>query len=207
VVQTGPQRAHTECVYEKWAEAGAGIVIRSLLHTADGGRTWDTIQTPHTTEEDPAGNNYGNGYTGMSGDGSNPQWIHEQVNLGAYAGQPVLLRFEYITDGAIHGAGLVLDDVSILELDYRDGFEIDDPAWEAAGFVRTDNVLPQEYVIQLIELGNKPRVRHLPLNTQGQARWHVPLDDETGEAILVVSAVTPVTLESASYAYQVVPAQ
>ena len=175
--------------------------------STDGGKTWDTIKTPHTTSDNPAGNNYGNGYTGMSGGGSGPEWIHEQVDLGAYAGQAVLIRFEYITDGAIHKAGLVLDDFSIPELGYQDGFETDDPAWEPAGFVRNDNVLPQKFAVQLIELGAKPRVRQLSLNEYGQARWHIPLDDETTEAVLIVSGVTPVTLEAASYAYQVVPAQ
>ena len=178
-----------------------------LAVSTDGGKTWETVQTPHTTGDDPTGNNYGNGYTGMSGSGSSPEWIHEQADLGAYAGQPVLIRFEYITDGAIHKAGLVLDDFSIPELGFQDGFEADDPAWEPAGFVRNDNVLPQEFAVQLIELGAKPRVRQLSLNEQGQARWHIPLDAETTEAVLIVSGITPVTLEAASYAYQVVPTQ
>ncbi len=193
--------------YWLWYDIEEGWDYAYLELSTDGGKTWETLQTPYTTEENPAGNNYGHGYTGMSGDGSSSEWIHEQVNLNAYAGQFVLLRFEYVTDGAIHNAGLVLDDLSILELNYYDGFESEDTTWEAAGFVRSDNVLPQEYQIQLIELGDKPRVRQLSLNVQGQARWQVPLDNETGEAILVISAVTPVTLESASYAYQVVPAE
>jgi len=174
-----------------------------LQVSTDGGRTWDTISTPHTTDEDPAGNNYGHGYTGKSGGGQTPQWIHEQVDLSAYANRPVLIRFEYITDGAIHETGLVLDDFSIPELGFEDGFEAPDPAWEAAGFVRNDNVLPQKFIIQLIELGVKPRVRQLPLNEQALARWEIPLDSEMNEAVLVISGVTPVTLETASYAYQI----
>ncbi len=173
--------------------------------SSDGGRTWDTIQTAHTRQENPAGNNYGHGYTGTSGDEDTPQWIREQVDLGPYAGQSVLIRFEYITDGAIHHAGLALDDFSIPELGYQDGFEARDPSWEAAGFVRHNNVLPQRFIVELIELGAKPRVRRLPLNDLGNARWRIPLSYERDEAILVISGVTPLTLETASYTLQVLP--
>jgi immune inhibitor A len=173
--------------------------------SSDGGRTWDTIPTAHTSQENPVGNNYGHGYTGVSGEEDTPQWIHEQVDLGAYAGQSVLVRFEYITDGAIHHTGLVLDALSIPELGYRDGFEAHDPAWEAAGFVRHNNMLPQRFMVQLIELGAKPRVRRLPLSDLGHARWRIPLSDERNEAILVISGVTPVTLETAPYAIRVLP--
>jgi len=171
--------------------------------STDSGRTWDTIQTPHTTDTDPSGNNYGHGYTGTSGGDSEPQWIREQVELSTYSGQRLLVRFEYVTDGAISESGLVLDDFSIPELEYEEDFEEDDPAWEASGFVRNSNVLPQHFVVQLVELGAKRRVRRLPLNAQGRARWNIPLDQDTNEIVLIISAVTPVTSEPASYAYRV----
>jgi len=188
--------------YWLWYDVEEGWDYAYLEVSGDGGRTWDTIQTPHTTNENPAGNNYGHGYTGVSGGGGTPRWIHEQVDLSYYAGRPALIRFEYITDGAIHETGLVLDDLSIPELSYEDGFESDDPAWDAAGFVRNNNLLPQKFIIQLYELGPKPRIRQLPLNQQGRARWKIPFGDELNEAVLVVSGATPVTLESASYAYR-----
>ena len=194
------------CDYWLWYDIEKDWDYAYLQVSTDGGRTWNIIQTPHTTGKDPTGNNYGYGYTGMSGNDSDPQWIHETIDLSAYARQSILLRFEYITDGAINRAGLVLDDFSIPELNYQDGFEIDDSEWKTAGFVRSDNVLPQKFIVQLIELGAKPLVRQLPLNKQ-KAEWQIPLDDETSEAILIISGLCPVTLETASYAYQIVPGQ
>jgi immune inhibitor A len=191
--------------YWLWYDVEEDWDYAYLEVSSDDGRTWDTIQTAHTSEENPAGNNYGHGYTGRSGGEDTPQWIHEQVDLSAYAGQSVLIRFEYITDGAIHHPGLALDDFSIPELGCQDGFEAHDPAWQGAGFVRSSNVLPQRFALQLIELGAKPRVRELPLNDLGHARWRIPLNQEMDEAILIISGVTPVTLETASYAFQVVP--
>ncbi len=37
VVQTDPQREHLACIYDGWEERDGAIVIRSTLHTADGG--------------------------------------------------------------------------------------------------------------------------------------------------------------------------
>ena len=171
--------------------------------STDDGRTWDTIQTPHTTDSDPMGNNYGHGYTGTSGGGDIPRWVHERIDLSAYAGQRVLLRFETITDGAIHKQGLVIDDLAIPELNFQDGFEVSDPAWEAAGFVRSENSLPQVFSVQLIELGIKPCVQRLQLDERGTARWQISLGAEMNQAVLIVSGVTPITLELAPYTYQV----
>lgn len=193
--------------YWVWYEIEKDWDYAYLEVSIDGGRNWDTIQTPHTTDENPTGNSFGHGYTGVSGGETEPQWIHEQVDLSAYAGQPALIRFEYITDGAIHETGLVLDALSIAELGFEDGFEEQDGSWEAAGFVRHDNVLPQKFVVQLLELGSQPQIRRLPLNEQGRARWNIPLSEEMPEAVLIVSGLTPVTLKVASYAYQVFPGQ
>ncbi len=189
--------------YWLWYDIEEGWDYAYLEISTDDGRTWSTIRTSRTTAENPAGNNYGHGYTGRSGGGATPVWVHEQVDVSAFAGQPVLVRFEYITDGAIHQAGLALDDFSIPELGFEAGFEQDDPAWLAAGFIRNPNVLPQQFVIQLIELGDKPRVQRLPINEQGFARWRIPLSSDVSQAILIVSGITPVTLEPASYAFSI----
>lgn len=191
--------------YWLWYEIEEDWDYAYLEISVDGGRSWDTIQTRYTRQKNPTGNNYGHGYTGVSGSGAGPQWVHEQVDLSAYAGRPVLLRFEYVTDGAIHSTGMVLDDLSIIELGYHDNFEATDPAWEAAGFVRNNNRLPQRFLIQLIELGTEPQVSSLFLDERGHARWRIPLSQERNEAILAVSGATPVTLEMASYDIEIVP--
>ena len=125
------------------------------------------------------------------------------MDLSDYAGQRILLRFEYITDGAIHEAGLALDALSIPELDYSDDFESEDAAWETAGFVRSSNVLPQEFILQLLELGKKPRVQQLQLDSDQQGSWSIPLSSEMNKAVLIVSGATPVTLQLAQYAYRI----
>ena len=108
--------------------------------------------TPSGTADDPVGNSYGWGFTGASG--SSPQWIHENVDISQLAGKKAQLRFEYITDAGVNGEGFLIDDVSIPEIDYAADFESDDGGWQADGFVRIDNVLPQTFGLTLISVGN-----------------------------------------------------
>ena len=175
--------------------------------SADDGATWQILATPHTSNRNPTGNSYGPGYTGRSGGGEVPRWIHEQIDLGAFAGRPILVRFEYITDDAMQRPGMILDALSIPELGYSDSLESQFSDWEAAGFVRHNNVLPQLFIVQLIELGEKPRVSRLPIDGRGIGRWEIPLGNDLGEAVVIISGATPITVEPAAYAYQVVPVE
>jgi immune inhibitor A len=174
--------------------------------SADGGATWKILPTPHTSDENPTGNSYGPGYTGKSGGGAVPQWVHEEVDLSGYAGAPMVVRFEYITDDAMKRPGFVLDAMLVPELGYADSFEGDASDWEAGGFVRHNNVLPQIFVAQLIEVGAKPRVVGLPIGEEGTGRWEIPLGGDVEEAVVVISGVTPITLEPAAYAVRILPA-
>ena len=189
--------------YQVWYDIEEDWDYAYVEVSTDDGLTWDILPTPHTSDSNPTGNSYGAGYTGVSGGNSSPAWIHEQVDLSDYAGEQILLRFEYITDGAIHKAGLALDALSIPELNFDDSFESEDPTWEAAGFVRSSNVLPQEFILQLLELGDKPRIQRLWLDSEGQETWSIPLSNEMNKAVLIVSGATPVTLELARYTYRI----
>ena len=81
----------------------------------------------HTTTDNPSGNAYGPGYTGSS-----DEWLQESIDLTPFAGGPVLLRFEYVTDDAVYLDGLLIDDLSIPELDLDLSSTDDD--WHADGF-------------------------------------------------------------------------
>jgi hypothetical protein len=170
--------------------------------SADDGQTWKIIQTPSGTDANPTGNNLGWGYTGNSGGGSTSEWVQETVDLSEYAGQPILLRFEYVTDAAVNRAGFVVDDLSIPELDYATDFEQDDAGWEGEGFVRMDNILPQSFVVQVIVYGDETHVERMALTDANIGALTVDLG--SGEkAVLVVSGLTPFTTEVASYRFDI----
>lgn len=186
--------------YSAWFDIEEGWDYAYLSVSTDGGLTWDILPTAHTSDYDPHGNAYGPGYTGYS-DG----WVREQVSLDAYAGLEVLLRFEMITDDAINYPGLVIDDVSLPAVGYHSDFEDDGGGWEAAGWVRTDNRLPQRAWVQVIEWGDDPAaltVTRWRYPDDGDG-WTLPLQPDTGRVVIAVSPFAPVTTEPGVYALDV----
>ena len=163
-----------------------------LLVSTDNGTTWQIIETPQGTDYNPSGNNLGWGYNNNSGKVKQPIWTQESVNISEFAGQQILLRFEYITDAAVNNPGFMLDDISIKEIDYKEDFEHGDGGWQSNGWVRFDNILPQSWLIQLVNKQTK-EVTKIEIK-DGTAEFEI----EAGTTI-VVAATTPYTTELPSY--------
>jgi immune inhibitor A len=170
--------------------------------STDGGQTWEILTTPSGTPTNPNGNSFGWGYTGRSG-GSEAEWIREEVDLSGYAGREVLVRFEYVTDDAVNRPGFALDDVEIEEIGYAADLEEDGGGWEAAGFIRHANVLPQRWLVQMVVYGAEMRVERLEVGPDQTGEWEVPLGGDVRRAVIAISALAPVTTEPASYRYEI----
>lgn len=165
------------------------------VEVSEDGERWEILTTPSGTGTDPSGNSYGWGYTGVT------DWKEEIVDLSAYAGKNVFVRFEYITDAAVNGEGFLLDDVKVEATGYASDFEADDGGWVAEGFVRVQNVLPQTFGLALI-LTNDASVTMIELNPDQTA--DIPLSLSSGDkAYLVVSGLTRFTREEASYQIEI----
>jgi hypothetical protein len=166
----------------------------------DGGQRWQIIRTPSATDSNPVNANYGWGYTGNSGGGEQSTWIQESVDLSQFAGKKILVRFEVINDLAVNLPGLAIDDVSVPEINYTTDFENGDGGWQSAGWIRTDNFVPQSYDVQLVRFGQdgQTSVSQLPLNADNTAQWSVPLS-QLRSARLIVSAMAPKTTEIAGF--------
>jgi hypothetical protein len=168
-----------------------------FLEASTDGETWQILTTPSGTGEDPSGNSYGWGYNGQTND-----WVTEEIDLSQFAGQKVQVRFEYITDAALNGEGFLLDDVSVDAINYQSDFEADDGGWQAAGFARVENVLPQTYRLALITKGDTTTVTQIPLNPDQTAE--IPLSLNSGEeAILIVTGNTRFTRLPAAYQVEI----
>ncbi len=157
--------------------------------SSDGGNTWEIICGPSSTSENPVGNNLGCGYTGKSGG-----WIEEEVDLTPWVGKEILLRFEQVTDDAVNHPGFFLDEVSIPEAGYHEDFERGYGGWIPNGFVYTDGVVEQRWIIQAIGEGKPPAVKRWKV--EGDSRLEVILEPGS---VVAVSALAPATSEPASY--------
>jgi len=171
--------------------------------STDSGRTWDILSGSHTTESNPYGTSFGHGYTGVSGGGDRPMWVKEEIDLTPYVDREVLVRFEYITDDAYTDPGFCVDDIAIPELGYSYDAETDG-GWEPDGFIRSNNILPQEWVVQVLELGARTTVVEMDLDDTQEGRFVIEgFGDHVDGAVLVISALAPSTTEIASYQYSV----
>jgi len=180
--------------FRAWYDLEKDYDYAYLEISSDGGRTWKILEGPHSTSENPMGNNLGYGYTGESGG-----WIEEVVDLTPWAGKEILLRFECITDDAVNHPGFFLDDISIPEIGYYEDFEGGRGGWIPNGFVYTDGIVRQRWLLQAAKAGKLLSVK----------RWKVEgahLEEvlEPG-TVLVVSAFAPATTELATYTLSLEP--
>jgi immune inhibitor A len=174
-----------------------------VMVSTDDGATWTPLATRRTTDDDPHANAYGPGYTGQSNG-----WAQEAVDLTPYAGRVIQVCFEYITDDAVTQPGFIVDDVSIPEIGYHDDFENGSSDWTSAGWLLMDNVLPQDFTVQLVQVSNTtaPVTHWLSRGDDPRGEWEITVGGAYGDAVIVVSGLAPVTTEPAKYTVIVAPA-
>ena len=147
----------------------------------------------HTGEDAPSFH-----YQGSSG-----RWLEESVNLNDYAGKPIDLRFEYVTNNAVAGPGFAIDDIQIPEINWNDDVETDTGEWLADGFLRTGQDVAQNWAIQFVTRNDTPQPISIPVeNGAAQATIDIP----TSGGVIVLSAFAPLTLKPANYRLELRPA-
>jgi immune inhibitor A len=190
--------------YWTWYDLEKDYDFAYVLASTNG-KDWEMLRPPSGTDNDLTGNNFGFGYNGASGGGKEAIWIQERVDLSRFAGQKVHLRFEYVTDAAVNGEGLLVDDIAIPEIGYFTDFESDESGWEAAGFVRVQNVLPQTYRLSLIRIGKPHTVEGLTLNPDNTLQLPLEFGNHLSEVVLVVSGTTRFTRQPTAYRFYFLP--
>ncbi|KAA3642762.1 MAG: hypothetical protein DWQ07_19740 [Chloroflexi bacterium] len=185
--------------FRTWYDIETDWDYAYLLASTDG-ETWDFLTTDLSTDYDPTGNSYGWGYTGVTNG-----WVSQSVDLSAYAGQEVQLRFEYITDAAVNGEGMLIDDISISEIDYFEDFEAGDGGWESAGFVRIQNQLPQSFRLAVISKGPGvgTAIEYIDVDASNVAEIALSIGGDVDEVILVVMGNTRFTRQTAAYRFEI----
>ncbi len=128
------------------------------------------------------------------------EWQSDHIDLSGYAGQEVQIRFEYITSNSIAGPGFMLDNISIPEIGWSDDVETLDEGWETNGFLRTQGVVEQEWLVSMITNEEVPQVYHFPV-VAGKAKSQVEVPP--GGAVIVVGAMAPFTPLQAQYSLSI----
>lgn len=178
--------------YSTWYDLEEDYDYAYLVASPDG-QNWEILSTPSCTTKNPSGNSYGCGYNGQT-----EGWIQETVDLSKFSEKKVILRFEYITDAAVNGEGFLIDDIAIPAIGYSADFEEDDGGWEAAGFVRIQNELPQTFQVSLIREGSQTIVERIELSADQTLILPLELNEDV---VLIVSGTTRFTRQPAEYRF------
>lgn len=130
-------------------------------------------------------------------------WIQESIDLTPYVGGEVLIRFDYVTDQATSLPGWVLDDLEIPEIGFYDSAESANAAWNSEGWARINNLLSQDYLVQLVQYGNGISVTRLLEPDGGHSgEWTIALLPSQ-KTVLAISGIAPVTTEPAKFDLQI----
>ncbi|MFK7802188.1 MAG: hypothetical protein AB8G95_11190 [Anaerolineae bacterium] len=185
--------------YDVYRDIEQGYDFAYLAVSADGGVTWQPLVTDGMEGEsfidDPGDAAFADRfYTGRG-----TSWMREEADLTPWAGQEIMLRFEFVTDPILNFDGLALDNMAIPEIGYVDDAETPGD-WVAEGFVRATGYLPQNWHLQLVyPEDDGVRVEVIEVEVIGDVTFNVVASDGPEPPFLVVAASAPVTLNPASY--------
>ncbi|MEM7801151.1 MAG: hypothetical protein AAF633_18305, partial [Chloroflexota bacterium] len=178
--------------YDIWFEFENNYDFLYVMVSADGGNSWETLNTRYSTNS-----LYGPGITGRSADqgAQNQGWVTDSISLDRYRNQVVQLKFEVVTDSTNADGGVAIDNIQIGN-EYFNDLESGGEGWASDGFVHVRQALPQSWSVQLIRYGETITVESLPLDELNQGRWILNLSDP---ATIVIAPITPFTQALGSY--------
>lgn len=186
--------------YQVYTDIERGYDFAYVSVSADGGHTWQGLAAGGMQGLDPADDPSGSALTQRFYTGRDRRWRADSVDLTPYAGQEIQLRFEYVTDLVLTYGGLAIDDVAIPEIGFVDDAETLEPGWLAEGFVRAPAEIPQRWNLQLITFEDgTPAVTTLELPEDGALTTTLTTRAGDRRPILVVAALSPQTLQPATY--------
>ena len=184
--------------YQVWHQVEQDWDYGYVQVSTDAGLTWDILPTANTSPENPIGNSFGSGYTGNS-----QGWLDESIDLLPYAGREIQIRFQYVTDDAINGAGLCFRNISVPE----SGPASVNTGWQSDGFVLINNRVRQDYIVQVIQIDQGSQVSTMQLDQDNSGEMVIDSPQELDRLVVAISAIAPLTLQPAPTTLTVEPAE
>ena len=153
----------------------------------DGGVSWEALSGRFMRRSEIYDDLYPRGYSRSSSG-----WLPERINISDYAGGKILIRFELNSSYVTKYAGMAIDDVRIGAIDFRDRFESPDEGWIADGWILTDNRLPNNTWLQVVQdTGDRLHISRALINGSGDLT--VELQPGASQVLVAVSPVVPLT--------------
>ncbi|HEU4965490.1 MAG TPA: immune inhibitor A domain-containing protein [Bacilli bacterium] len=101
--------------FDTWYRIESGWDMGFVQVSTDNGATWNSLSTANTSY-DVVSDAYPTVLSNLPGyTGSSNGWLHQTVDLSAYAGQQIQLQFRYITDWGSNEEGFFVDNVKVTQ--------------------------------------------------------------------------------------------
>lgn len=187
--------------YLVYVDIERGYDFAYVAASRDGGQTWQALEAAGMQGLGPADDPSGSALARRFYTGRQQAWQAESIDLTPFAGQEILLRFEYVTDPILTFGGFALDDIAIPEIGFFDDAETDVGGWTAEGFARATDELPQAWRLQLItfDADGQPTVAALAVDEDGRLTTTYQALPGVRRPILIVASAVPETLQTAAY--------
>ena len=190
-------RENPELRFELWHDIEEGWDYGYLSVSTDQGETWETLAAKGTTSKNPVGSNYGYGYTGES------DWVTNHVGLSDFIGKEILVKFQYVTDAAVHLDGMLIKGIRLIDMNV----EIADEylKYNSSGFVLVDDFVKQNFLFQVLKKlpSGKYVVDNISLDEFNEALYLVDKEENLKEVTVVVSGMTGLTQQPAKFTLSV----
>lgn len=184
---------HVWLEFRIWYDLDDELEYVYVSISTDEGESWQTLRGRYAKSSEVYDEFYLHGYTGAL-----RSWRNELVDLSRYAPGEVLIRFELVSEvGAAYG-GVAIDDVHIYNLNYHEYFDSFDDDWTADGWIITDNRLPNNTWLQVVQdSGGQLHISRELISGEGELS--VELLPGVSHALVAVSPVVPQTGQPTEY--------
>ena len=108
----------------------------------------------------------------------------------------MFIRFQYVTDDAINGSGLCIKDMQIAS---DNSSNIKELKVNVNGFHSIDNIVSQNFIVQIIEQGTQNTVSSIIIDDNNIGQIVLEPSDMTDTLVVAVASMAPKTLGSANY--------
>jgi hypothetical protein len=81
-----------------------------------------------------------------------PVWVTQTIDLSAFAGQTVIVRFDTVSASDVTDRGLAIDHIAIPEIGYLDDAEAGVQGWTLNGWQQITNQVAQRFLLQFAVL-------------------------------------------------------
>ena len=186
--------------------------------STDDGQTWQVLESPsmQDTSEVAFGSvMFDAGFTGTSGNGAQPQWVLEELDLSEFVGEQILFRLIYLTDQSISLDGVSLAGAWLPAANYGWGAinhpvpiplasattnDQPDGGWTPDGFFFSNNRVQQDYAVRLmtVDENGEAFIARVPVTENAGVTFNFDNSDGSlTHAALMVMPFAPQTRQPA----------